>query len=231
MGLHICRNFVLSECDRGSKCLFGHDLKTEHNKVVMRRSLLHCFDQESALHQIRDLRYRNDTTLPVICKFYNRIGLRRCRHQEGHGQFLHVCEKYIKGTCKAGFSCNLTHDLEGENPKRILSSYGMAEETTEDIVKALRNVATNANQSRTQKASSDTENNEDTKSSTETNRDELGHHGNQGQTNKEDIVEPEECLTSSAPANWVWSWKSGEEWTDVADSCALETKFREYIKE
>ncbi|XP_048244632.1 uncharacterized protein LOC124133113 [Haliotis rufescens] len=147
--LHVCKYFMLNKCDmqeQGKKCIFGHDMYTEHNKEVMRKSLLQTFKTEIEIDVLRFLRYRNSTTVPGICNYYNKpMG---CNKAECG--FLHVCEAFLHGTCSTSYRCNHSHDVGANQPLHCLRRIGINptnDEEKELVVKTLKAIAINKNHS------------------------------------------------------------------------------------
>ncbi|XP_062622081.1 uncharacterized protein LOC134283579 [Saccostrea cucullata] len=118
--LHICKFKFISDCPF-ENCWYGHDLKTDHN----RHSLMHHFMQFLEPDQVRmlisDLEHRKGVTIPSICTYYNKInGCKepvKCPH-------LHVCA-YIADKCRFQPNCKRSHNLEDEQPKKVLSKFGI----------------------------------------------------------------------------------------------------------
>ncbi|XP_067683645.1 uncharacterized protein [Haliotis asinina] len=145
--LHICKYFVLSKCtmqEQGKTCIFGHDMDTEHNKEVLRKSLLHTFKTEIEIEVLRSLRYRNSTTVPAICNYYNK--LKGCNNAECG--FMHTCVNFLHGSCSAPYRCNYSHDIVANQPLHCLRRYGIRPSNyyeTEIVVKTLKSIATKQN--------------------------------------------------------------------------------------
>ncbi|XP_046379825.2 sarcoplasmic reticulum histidine-rich calcium-binding protein-like [Haliotis rufescens] len=142
--LHVCRYFVLSKCDivdTGKRCLFGHDMDSKYNKYILRKSLLHKFPPRLAQKVLLNLKYRNRTTLPVVCRFYNTFW--GCKNSRNNScPFLHICEDYILGFCKSeDKKCRFRHDISHSQPAAILERYGMStseKNPKDEILKALK---------------------------------------------------------------------------------------------
>lgn len=159
--LHVCKYFMLDKCDmqeQGKKCIFGHDMNTEHNKEVMRKSLLQTFKTEIEIDVLRSLRYRNSTTVPGICNYYNKpMGCNRAECG-----FLHVCEAFLHGTCSTSYSCNQSHDVGANQPLHCLRRIGINptnDNEKELVVETLKAIAIkknhSVNQGRNAQASTD----------------------------------------------------------------------------
>ncbi|XP_062572272.1 protein mono-ADP-ribosyltransferase PARP12-like [Saccostrea cucullata] len=118
--LHICKFKFISNCPSGN-CRYGHDLKTDHN----RQSLMHHFMQLLEPDQVRillsGLEHRRGVTIPSICTYYNKIN--GCK-EPVNCPHLHVCA-FIAGKCAFQPNCKRSHDLEDEQPKKVLSKFGI----------------------------------------------------------------------------------------------------------
>ncbi|XP_062572271.1 uncharacterized protein LOC134234237 [Saccostrea cucullata] len=118
--LHICKFKLISDCPF-ENCRYGHNLETDHN----RHSLMHHFLQFLKPDQVRilisDMEHRRGVTIPSICTYYNKIkGCNepiKCPH-------LHVCA-FIAGKCGFQPNCKRSHNLEDEQPKKVLSKFGI----------------------------------------------------------------------------------------------------------
>lgn len=119
--LHICKYFLLSNC-RQSGCMFGHNLRDQHNSNVLKCHNLQTYDDEMLKEIIRQIDNRNVSTIPLVCKFYNNEGGcakgDRCNH-------LHICKYYINENCKFNDTCKRSHDFADDQPIHILTMHGL----------------------------------------------------------------------------------------------------------
>lgn len=118
--LHVCKFYFIGECSFDN-CKFGHDLNTDHNKQALRHHYMQYLNSEQVKGLLTDLNQRKGVTIPSICSFYNYIqGCKKpkdCPH-------LHLCS-FIAGKCAFYPNCKRSHDLHDEQPKQVLSKYGI----------------------------------------------------------------------------------------------------------
>ena len=137
--LHICKFFMLSECQE-KFCRFGHDLKTEHNIRVLKKHCLHRLTTKQLKRFIRQKENRNETTTPLICKFYNIQ--RGCKYEieseNAQCPCMHVCKHYFQDACKFGRKCKRSHNILQGQPQKVLKLYGLDETPVEDIILLLK---------------------------------------------------------------------------------------------
>ncbi|XP_062374760.1 protein mono-ADP-ribosyltransferase PARP12-like isoform X2 [Sardina pilchardus] len=137
--LHLCKLYLLSEdCphNRGRRvCCFSHDLYSDHNNQLLRQHYL----QELSREELCTLLLQS-TLLPPVCFTYNR----------GAGEFgfcpdkdtcrrLHICEKYLRGTCYRG-DCDRSHDFFEPHPNRILQARGVSSGMVGSLLSVYRNI-------------------------------------------------------------------------------------------
>ncbi|XP_061179318.1 uncharacterized protein LOC133187938 [Saccostrea echinata] len=119
--LHICKFKLISECPF-ENCRFGHDLQTDHNRHSLKHHFMQFLNPEQVRFLISELEHRKGVTIPSICNYYNKIkGCKesiKCPH-------LHVCS-YIAGKCAFQPNCKRSHNLEDDQPRRVLSKFGIA---------------------------------------------------------------------------------------------------------
>ncbi|KAG5267768.1 hypothetical protein AALO_G00225480 [Alosa alosa] len=139
--IHLCKLYLLGEdCphNRGRRvCRFSHDLYSDHNNQLLRQHYL----QELKREELCTLLMQNDyTLLPPVCFTYNR----------GAGEFgfcpdkdtcrrLHICEKYLRGTCHRG-DCDRSHDFFEPHPNRTLQSRGVSSGMVGSLLSVYRNI-------------------------------------------------------------------------------------------
>ncbi|KAM9402304.1 protein mono-ADP-ribosyltransferase PARP12-like isoform 2-T2 [Salvelinus alpinus] len=140
------RNF-LSRCAMETKallrklrrtCRFGHDLNSEHNSRVLREYKLETLSRQ----EIRQLLLQNDNSLlPPVCSSYNKGAgpYGNCPDQEGCTR-LHVCDRYIRGTCSSGADCNRCHDFFEPHPQRTLQQRGVPNDLMVFMLSTYRNI-------------------------------------------------------------------------------------------
>ncbi|XP_029107714.1 protein mono-ADP-ribosyltransferase PARP12-like [Scleropages formosus] len=124
--LHLCKFYLYGDCrnSRGRRrCRFCHDLNSEHNAAVLRSHDLQDLERE----ELCTLLLQNDSTLlPPVCVSYNEGSgqFGRCPEQENCRR-LHICDKYIRGTCGAGADCPRAHDFFEPHPLNTLRERGI----------------------------------------------------------------------------------------------------------
>uniref|UniRef100_A0A674B1K8 Protein mono-ADP-ribosyltransferase PARP12-like n=1 Tax=Salmo trutta TaxID=8032 RepID=A0A674B1K8_SALTR len=139
--LHLCKFYLFGDCknSRGRRtCRFGHDLNSEHNSRVLREHKLETLSRQ----EIRQLLLQNDNSLlPPVCSSYNKgAGLYgNCPDQEGCRR-LHVCDRYIRGTCSSGADCNRCHDFFEPHPQRTLQQRGVPNDLMTSMLSTYRNI-------------------------------------------------------------------------------------------
>ncbi|KAK3578617.1 hypothetical protein CHS0354_002190 [Potamilus streckersoni] len=131
--LHMCRFYILNECNF-QPCLFGHDIRNDHNVYILQMHLLHALGPQDVGYLLRDVRNRNETTMPTICSFYNvKMG---CSREDC--QFLHLCKKFVEEDCKFGMGCKRSHNLFDKQPVQVFKRYGIAENDVEKVMDLIR---------------------------------------------------------------------------------------------
>ncbi|XP_045062876.1 protein mono-ADP-ribosyltransferase PARP12-like [Coregonus clupeaformis] len=139
--LHLCKFYLFGDCknSRGRRtCRFGHDLHSEHNSIVLREHKLETLSRQ----ELRQLLLQNDNSLlPPVCNSYNKgtgpYG--KCPDQEGCGR-LHVCDRYIRGTCSSGADCNRCHDFFEPHPRRTLQQRGVPNDLMASMLSTYQNI-------------------------------------------------------------------------------------------
>ncbi|XP_055762053.1 protein mono-ADP-ribosyltransferase PARP12-like isoform X2 [Salvelinus fontinalis] len=139
--LHLCKLYLFGDCtnSRGRRtCRFGHVLHSEHNSRVLREHKLETLSRQ----ELRQLLLQNDNSLlPPVCNSYNK-GTRpygNCPDQEGCRR-LHVCDRYIRGTCSSGADCNRCHDFFEPHPRWTLQQRGVPNDLMASMLSTYRNI-------------------------------------------------------------------------------------------
>ncbi|XP_052316350.1 msx2-interacting protein-like isoform X3 [Oncorhynchus keta] len=122
----------------GRTCRFGHDLHSEHNSIILREHKLETLSRQ----ELRQLLLQNDNSLlPPVCYSYNKgtgqYG--NCPDQEGCRR-LHVCDRYIRGTCSSGANCNRCHDFFEPHPRRTLQQRGVPNDLMASMLSTYQNI-------------------------------------------------------------------------------------------
>ncbi|KAM9401901.1 protein mono-ADP-ribosyltransferase PARP12-like isoform 4-T4 [Salvelinus alpinus] len=139
--LHLCKFYLFGDCknSRGRRtCRFGHDLHSEHNSRVLREHTLETLSRQ----ELRQLLLQNDNSLlPPVCNSYNKgtgpYG--NCPDQEGCRR-LHVCDRYIRGTCSSGADCNRCHYFFEPHPRRTLQQRGVPNDLMASMLSTYQNI-------------------------------------------------------------------------------------------
>ncbi|XP_052316348.1 protein mono-ADP-ribosyltransferase PARP12-like isoform X1 [Oncorhynchus keta] len=139
--LHLCKFYLFGDCknSRGRRtCRFGHDLHSEHNSIILREHKLETLSRQ----ELRQLLLQNDNSLlPPVCYSYNKgtgqYG--NCPDQEGCRR-LHVCDRYIRGTCSSGANCNRCHDFFEPHPRRTLQQRGVPNDLMASMLSTYQNI-------------------------------------------------------------------------------------------
>uniref|UniRef100_A0A6I8NH23 Poly(ADP-ribose) polymerase family member 12 n=1 Tax=Ornithorhynchus anatinus TaxID=9258 RepID=A0A6I8NH23_ORNAN len=138
--LHLCRYFLFGTCRQakaGKACKFGHSFRSAHNATV----LLHHRIQNLSDIQLRLLLLQNDPSLlPEVCLHYNKGDGPHgaCTFKKTCGK-LHVCQFYLRGTCRFGQGCKRSHDLLSSENLEKLEKWGMSADLTDALPAIYRN--------------------------------------------------------------------------------------------
>ena len=126
--LHICPFYLLSKCTKVD-CPLRHDLRTPHNVNVITENRLHRSTIAEIIDHLRHIDHRSiDTTVPAVCKFYNRR--RGCsKDSENDNEEMctdiHLCFFYAVDTCRKGTDCEFAHSIMKGQPLVLLQKYGL----------------------------------------------------------------------------------------------------------
>ncbi|XP_029107526.1 protein mono-ADP-ribosyltransferase PARP12-like [Scleropages formosus] len=139
--LHLCKFYLYGEC-RASRsrrgCSYCHDLNSENNAWVLKENHLEMLDSV----ELCTLLLQNDNTLlPPVCVSYNEGSgqFGRCPEQESCRR-LHICDKYIRGTCGAGADCPRAHDFFEPHPLNTLRERGIPNELMASMFSVYQNI-------------------------------------------------------------------------------------------
>ncbi|MBN3313584.1 PAR12 polymerase, partial [Atractosteus spatula] len=136
--LHLCKFFLYGDCkyNKGRrKCRFSHDMNSEQNAKVLKDNDLHELDRR----ELCQLLLQNDNSLlPPVCNSYNKGNgpYGYCTEQESCTR-LHVCEKYIRGTC---LNCTRFHDFDVAHPLKTLEERGLPKELISSVFAVYQNI-------------------------------------------------------------------------------------------
>lgn len=129
--LHLCRNFIMTRCDLGPSCTFGHKFDTNHNNSILSKLYLDLIKTHNLLLIIKKVCRGNAP--PRVCGYYcTKDG---CRKKD-HCKFLHICKDFVMndGKCSTK-NCPFNHQLTNKQCKTVLSQHGMStNESIRDIL-------------------------------------------------------------------------------------------------
>ncbi|XP_038852462.1 extensin-like [Salvelinus namaycush] len=138
--LHLCIFYLYGTCrfNEGQRCRFCHELTSEYNIRVLREHHLEKLDKR----ELCMLLLQNDNTLlPPVCFTYNKGSgeYGYCPDKESCRR-LHVCERYIRGTCAADVNCGRSHDFNEPHPLNTLQQRGVPNELVASMLYTYRNI-------------------------------------------------------------------------------------------
>lgn len=136
--LHICKYYLLSNsCTvKGSRCRFGHNLKSDYNRALLKYHDLEGLDDDELRNLFKSPRNRCQVTRPPICQFYN---FEKGCSKEAGCKFLHICKPYVTGSCRFGKRCRRNHNIFQPQLKELLVKYGInMKQSARDIVEELK---------------------------------------------------------------------------------------------
>ncbi|KAK8391491.1 hypothetical protein O3P69_017218 [Scylla paramamosain] len=129
--LHLCRNFIMTRCDLGPSCTFGHKLDTNHNNSILSKLYLDLIKTHNLLLIIKKVCRGNAP--PKVCGYYStKVG---CRKKD-NCKFLHICKDFVMndGKCPTK-NCPFNHQLTNKQCKAVLIQHGMStNESIRDIL-------------------------------------------------------------------------------------------------
>uniref|UniRef100_C3YKR0 Poly [ADP-ribose] polymerase n=1 Tax=Branchiostoma floridae TaxID=7739 RepID=C3YKR0_BRAFL len=130
---HLCRNYASGQgCSHGLSCKYSHNMKDDHNIVVLQhqsRIPAPPADGTSQTTRLQELE-----RLPRACYFYNGgPGGKSCKHGATCTSGLHVCRFYLTGTCNRK-PCKLSHNIFDAQPKDLLQKCGFAGRPAHHII-------------------------------------------------------------------------------------------------
>ena len=135
--LHVCRGFLEESCGFGERCKKPHGF---HNSVTENLLIQHSLDSlspddlkklfQKALKEHK-MKYATSALGPRACSFYIKGGT--CKEGD-RCNFLHVCEKYIKGSCKSAVDCGLCHSFETKHARRVLATHNLGDLRDEEKI-------------------------------------------------------------------------------------------------
>eukprot|EP00063_Salmo_salar_P034036 XP_014008871.1 PREDICTED: poly [ADP-ribose] polymerase 12-like [Salmo salar] len=216
--LHLCKFYLFGDCknSRGRRtCRFGHDLNSEHNSRVLREHKLETLSRQ----EIRQLLLQNDNSLlPPVCSSYNKGAgpYGNCPDQEGCRR-LHVCDRYIRGTCSSGADCNRCHDFFEPHPQRTLQQRGVPNDLMTSMLSTYRNIQAMKNEGAGSAASINTPQSCPQRN---TVRNEICLFFVKG-----DCKQGEKCWRVHFKMPYKWEVKDGQTWSALPENEVIERDF------
>lgn len=140
--LHICRYFMMDNCIHTKRktrmqCPYPHSLESKHNRKVRQYHNLLSLDINALKKMMQDAVDSVSQEAPValkLCYYYTR---RVC--ERDHCPYLHLCEFFVKGSCKFGRRCKKSHDVCARDIEAILREHNIdADGDEEDILENIR---------------------------------------------------------------------------------------------
>ena len=128
--LHICPRFLEESCILGERCKKPHNFYSCATKNLLIQHNLESLSSGELrkLFQItlkeHKMRYTASISDPRVCVYYRKDAV-TCKAGD-KCQFLHVCEKYIKGSCKSEAECGLSHNVKARHVRRVLATHNLA---------------------------------------------------------------------------------------------------------
>lgn len=118
--LHICKYFMLDNCIHTKRrtrnpCPYPHSLASKHNKKVLQYHHMLYLEVHTIQKMMQTEAKAREHTMrenaPLkLCYYYNR---RVC--ERDNCPFIHLCEFFVKGTCKFGRRCKKNHDVSSRD--------------------------------------------------------------------------------------------------------------------
>lgn len=135
--LHICRYFMMDNCVHTRKkvktpCPYPHSLETRHNRKVRQHHHLQNLNIDALKKLIQGSSDRASQEAPVdlkLCFYYTRRVCERDRCP-----YLHLCEFFVKGTCKFNSKCKKSHDVCTRDIEAILREHNIDVDGDEDEI-------------------------------------------------------------------------------------------------
>lgn len=140
--LHICRYFMMDNCIHTKRktrapCPYPHSLDSKHNRKVRQYHNLLSLDINALKKMMQDSADFASQEAPVnlkLCYYYTR---RVCERDDC--PYLHLCEFFVKGSCKFGRRCKKNHDVCARDIEAILREHKIdADGDEEDILENIR---------------------------------------------------------------------------------------------
>ncbi|XP_052707164.1 uncharacterized protein LOC128182521 [Crassostrea angulata] len=140
--LHICRYFMMDNCIHTKRktrapCPYPHSLDSKQNRKVRQYHNLLSLDITALKKRMQESADFASEEAPVdlkLCYYYTR---RVCERDDC--PYLHLCEFFVKGSCKFGRRCKKNHDVCARDIEAILRENNIdADGDEEDILENIR---------------------------------------------------------------------------------------------
>ncbi|XP_052785025.1 uncharacterized protein LOC128220605 isoform X2 [Mya arenaria] len=131
--LHLCKFYLIDGCSN-ERCKFGHNFKTKHNQKVLALHRVENLHGNEIRLICKDVRSRNSTTLPIVCRFYNRG---QC-NKNTSCPFLHICNFFIEDDCKFTPRCKRSHYFYDNQPSEVLRRHGLEGFSNDQLKKLIQ---------------------------------------------------------------------------------------------
>ncbi|XP_048731383.1 uncharacterized protein LOC125648383 [Ostrea edulis] len=132
--LHICKYFIQNKCrENPDRCLFGHSLHSRQNLPILAEYSLDQIDPikvKEWMQQQHNYRSRISRP-PQVCVFYNTQ--RGCKNGD-NCEFLHLCNYFVKRSCKFGPRCSRSHALLSKKNMEILREHDIDQLSSPDQI-------------------------------------------------------------------------------------------------
>ena len=120
----ICKYKLAGFCGAGNECSFSHDLKNETIRNYFNEIGVDLYTEKERLVLVNN-------SLPSVCASYSLH--KKCENIQTC-TFLHICDKYIRGTCNLdNDTCALGHNFQEKSNQNILKSYKYENESSEKL--------------------------------------------------------------------------------------------------
>lgn len=134
--LHLCKHFVYGTCrfGKGRKiCKFSHDLRSEHNLLLLRENGLHLLPEP---HLMLMLLQSDPQLLPKVCLHYNKGS---CTFSSSCTK-VHLCMHFLQGRCLFGRKCNKLHEVDEVARRHLQEERGLSRDIVCQLPAIYRNI-------------------------------------------------------------------------------------------
>ena len=135
--LHICRGFLEESCGFGERCKKPHGFDNSVTETLLIQHNLDSLSSDDLKKLFRKtlkehkIKYATSALGPRAYSVYIKGGT--CKEGD-RCNFLHVCLKYINGSCKSEVECGLCHSFETRHARRVLSSHNLGDLRDEEKI-------------------------------------------------------------------------------------------------